>query len=206
MVEVPSDPPIFHITHFDNLAGILADDCLWSDSVCMSRGVRNTNIGHRHIKRRRLERTVELPPRGKLGNYVPFNFCPRSVMLCAIDRGHQDYAGGQSDIVHLVSRVSVVTASGRPWLFTDRHAELAYAQYFDKLDDLHEVPWHVMRRTYWSDVKEERQAEFLVHEHLAWSCIVGVGVHNLRMKERVEQAFAAHNHRPRVTVEPRWYY
>jgi len=84
------DPPIFHITHVDNLPGILREGGLWSDAQRIARNVVSTNIGHLHIKQRRLNRAVTTRSGGKLGDYVPFNFCPRSVMLYAVNRGHQD--------------------------------------------------------------------------------------------------------------------
>jgi len=108
--SLPTNPAIYHITHMANLPGILRDGCLWSDSERIRRLVESTNIGHRHIKERRLKREVSVAAGGKLGDYVPFNFCNRSVMLYVIYRGHADYAGGQDEIVHLVS--SVRTAPG----------------------------------------------------------------------------------------------
>jgi hypothetical protein len=73
---------------------------------------------------------------GTLGDYLPFNFCPRSVMLFAVSKGHQDYKGGQETIVHLVSTVGRAVALGRAWAFTDRHAELGHALHFDDLSKL----------------------------------------------------------------------
>jgi hypothetical protein len=104
--------------------------------------------------------------RGTLGNYVPFNFCPRSVMLYVVAQGHENCPSGQWPIVHLVSSTRAVRATGRPWFFTDRHADLGYASQFDTLDRLDEVDWSVMPLKYWSDpdVKERRQAEFQVHD------------------------------------------
>lgn len=83
-----------------------------------------TNIGHMHIKQRRLSRRVPAAAGGMLGDYVPFNFCPRSVMLFRVNKGHQDYPGGQEEVIHLVSTVQTAIATGQPWAFTDRHAEL----------------------------------------------------------------------------------
>jgi hypothetical protein len=92
----PSDPPLFHITHVDNLSGILREGGLWCDAERIARHLASTNIGHLHIKNRRLSRPVTTRAGGRLGDYVPFNFCPRSVMLYAVHRGHQDYGGVRS--------------------------------------------------------------------------------------------------------------
>lgn len=205
-MTVPEDPPIFHITHTDNLPGILHEGGLWSDAQCIARKIGNTNIGHRHIKQRRLTRVVETLAGGFLGDYVPFNFCPRSVMLHAVSRGHQDYAAGQESIVHVVSSVKVATGLGRAWAFSDRHAELAHALHFDDLAKLSEVPWNVMRLQYWAEVKEERQAEFLVHDFFPWTAVTALAVMTQAAAARVQLALQDAAHQPAVTVRPTWYY
>ncbi len=123
----PSNPQIFHITHVDNLPSIISAGCLWSDARRIRQGFASTNIGYSHIKARRLNRTVVVAAKGKLGDYVPFNFCPRSVMLYVVGRGHEGYVEGEDGVVHLVSSVGRARATGRPWCFTDRHADLGYA-------------------------------------------------------------------------------
>lgn len=84
---------------------------------------------------------------------------PGSVMLFAVGKGHDDYGGGQTDIVHLVSTVDQAATLGRRWAFTDRHAELRHALFYNQLSDLGEVPWPVMAKGYWKEEKEERQLE-----------------------------------------------
>lgn len=169
LVNGPPDPRIFHITHVDNLPSIVAMGALLSDAARRRGAFPNQNIGHLHIKERRMRRAVPVAAKGVLGDYVPFYFCARSVMLCAIHNKHADYAGGQTRIVHLVSTVSRAVTNGRPWAFTDRHAELAYARFFDDLAELGQVRWDAMHQHYWTAVKEERQAEFLVHQQFDWA-------------------------------------
>lgn len=89
------DRLIFHITHVKNLAGIIEAGFLFSDSACRAGSAKPVNIGYSHIKDRRLKRKVPCAAKGTLGDYVPFNFCPRSVMLYVVSRGHDDYQGGQ---------------------------------------------------------------------------------------------------------------
>lgn len=206
LVKVPSDPPIFHITHADNLSGILREGGLWCDRKRIERKLVSTNIGHRHIKGRRMMRVVQTRAGGTLGDYVPFNFCPRSVMLFAVSRGHQDYSDGQESILHLVSSVSRATAIGSAWAFTDRHADLAHAIYYEDLGSLHEVPWSVMSETYWSNVKEERQAEFLVREFFPWTRVSEVATKTQAVANRVAKELSKERHQPPVKVRPEWYY
>lgn len=201
---------IYHVTHIDNLPGILAEGQLWCDSQRLSRQLATTSIAHEHIKARRMNRSVSVSAMGNLGDYVPFNFCPRSVMLYAIYIGAvAQYTGGQNPIVHLVSSVENVVATGRRWAFTERHADLGYAQYFESLENLDQVAWQVMPLKYWADsdeTKEKRQAEFLVHEWLPWTAIEGIAARVPQVARRVEEILAAEQHRPRVAVRPAWYY
>jgi hypothetical protein len=205
--DVPTNPAIFHITHVDNLPSILADGCLWSDSQRIGRKLVTTNIGYSHIKQRRLNRPVTVASGGKLGDYVPFNFCPRSVMLFVVSRGHQDYAGGQDEIVHLVSSVTKTIALGEHWAFTDQHADLGYAVYFDSITKLGEVDWTVMPLTQWGsndEVKAKRQAEFLVHDCFPWAAVECIGVKNAAVAAKVQALLPGG--RPPVAIQPTWYY
>jgi hypothetical protein len=203
----PTNPAIFHITHASNLQGILRDGCIWSDYERIHRSIASTNIGHKHIKDRRLKRPVAVSAGGTLGEYVPFNFCNRSVMLFAVSKGHADYEGGQDEVLHLVSSVNSAIATGQPWAFTDRHADLAYAIYFDATAHLRQVNWNVMPLTYWGnsdDTKEMRQAEFLVHHHFPWSSIEQIGVQSAKVGAHVQALLGGNC--PSVVVEPGWYY
>jgi len=138
--------PIYHITHVDNLPSIVKHRCLWSDAQRIAQKIGNVNIGHSHIKQRRLTRAVRVAAKGFLGDYVPFNFCNRSVMLCAHYYGSvEGYSDGQPPIVHLVSSVEAAIATGRPWAFTDRHADLGYARFFTNWAKRNEVDWEAMR-------------------------------------------------------------
>ena len=203
---VPADPLIFHITHVDNLAGIVREGGLWCDRQRIGRELGSVNIGHQHIKQRRMDRVVSTGGGGTLADYVPFYFCARSVMLCAIHYQHQDYRGGQEPIVHLVSSLSRATALGRAWAFTDRHAELEYALFYDDVARLDEVRWPVMPLTYWADVKQERQAEFLVRDFFPWNTVTAIHVINPAMHARVEAAIRGSAHVPPIVVSREWYY
>jgi hypothetical protein len=203
-----TDRTIYHITHANNVAGIVRDGCLWCDAQRIARGIVNTNIGYSHIKDRRMRHPVRVAAGGMLGDYVPFNFCPRSVMLYVVSQGHENYREGQQPIVHLVSSIEAIRATGRPWFFTDRHADLGYANQYDAPSKLDEIDWSVMPLKYWNDpdVKEKRQAEILVHDRCPWEAIESIGVMGPDIAARVEAAIAGARHKPRVEVRHDWYY
>jgi len=204
-----NDRAIYHITHVDNLSRIVSDGRLWSDSQRIARGFPSTNIGYSHIKERRMKRPVLVSAGGTLGQYVPFNFCPRSVMLYVLSQGHENYSGGQQPIIHLVSSIQPAIATGRQWFFTDRHADLGYAQQIGSLDALDKVDWQVTPLQQWggnTEIKEKRQAEFLMHDWCPWTAITGIGVINDTTADQVTKIFAGTAHRPQVTVRRDWYY
>ncbi len=203
-----SNHAIYHITHADNLANIIGEGRLWCDARRIARGLANTNIGYSHIKARRMRHPVMVAKGGMLGNYVPFNFCPRSVMLYVVSRGHDNYQDGQQPIVHLVSSIDAVVATGRPWFFTNRHADLGYADQYDALEKLDEIDWSVMPVKYWNEAEteEKRQAEFLVHDWCPWSAVETIGVINQDIAAQVEAAIVGAAHKPRVEVHRDWYY
>jgi ssDNA thymidine ADP-ribosyltransferase, DarT len=194
----------------DNLASMVAEGQLWCDSQRISRSLTTTSIGHEHIKERRLKRPVPVSAGECLGDYVPFSFCPRSVMLYVIYAGGvAQYKGGQNPIVHLVSSIDLIEKTGRPWAFTDRHAELEYAQYFESTDDLDKIEWGAMPLQYWADseqTKEKRQAEFLVHRRCPWSAIRQIGVKTEQTKQKVEDLLQDCDEVPDVILKPAWYY
>lgn len=202
---------IYHITHVENLPSIVAEGRLWSDAQRLARKLMTTNIGHAHIKERRHRRAVPCASGGMLGQYVPYNFCPRSVMLYVIHCGSVvGYDGGQETIVHLVSSVGRAIGSGRPWAFTNRHAELAYAEYFDSIEEEEDrVDWSVMPLTYWADseeTKEKRQAEFLVHDWFPFNSIEEIGVRSTTVGQQVKNILRDTGFNPRVSLQPSWCY
>ena len=105
-----------------------------------------------------------------------------------------------------MSSVRRALALGRPWAFSDRHAEMEYALHFDDLAELSEVRWDVMPLRHWPTVGEERQAEFLVRDFFPWEAVTGVAARSPAVAARAKQAIRAATHRTPVAVRPGWYY
>jgi hypothetical protein len=201
---------IYHITHIDNLPHILGAGGLWCDRLRLQHSQVIVSIAHQHIKDRRAQRPVPVSAGGTLADYVPFYFAPRSPMLFAIHRGNvDDYHGGQEQILHLVTTVQMATQCGRPWAFTEGHADIAYSEFFDDLADLNQIDWNIMSASYWAgsdEDKRHRQAEFLVHQFFPWASFTEIGVCNSSMVARVQARLAPAAHRPPVHVRSGWYY
>ncbi|WP_125779433.1 type II toxin-antitoxin system toxin DNA ADP-ribosyl transferase DarT [Pseudoalteromonas rubra] len=198
---------VSHITHIDNLGSIVRQACLWSDAKRIELGLVNQNIGYSHIKQRRLVRPVNVAAGGTIGQYVPFNFCPRSVMLFVIHKGHLDYQGGQDRILHLISDTDTIRLTNQHCFFTDIHADLDYAEQIDDFSRITELDINrIINERYWQDFKEEKQAEFLAFESVPWATIQQIGVKTQAIANEVNALIHMAAHKPEVVVEPQWYY
>jgi hypothetical protein len=155
-----------------------------------------------------MKHPVKVAQRGILGQYVPFNFCPRSVMLYVVNQGHENYGGGQLNVIHLVSSIGSVINANRPWFFTDRHADLEYALQKDDLMDFNILDWEAINKRYWSDpdIKEVKQSEFLVYDYIPWECVQRIGVISNNIRQLVQNIINSCAHYPSISVNPEWYY
>lgn len=215
MTTPPARPKIYHITHVDNLPSILADGGLLSDALMLERDGPKASIGMPGIKQRRLQLPVKCHPDDKVGEYVPFYFCPRSIMLYLIYMAnHQNlaYRDGQGPIVHLEAdlneAIAWADAEGIPMAFTLSNAAGAYAEFRDDPKQLAEINWQAITETDFRDpeIKEGKQAEFLVRDFFPWALVRRIGVQSGTLHSRVLRAIAGAAHRPSVEVLPGWYY
>lgn len=213
-MPIPDQPKIYHIVHVDNLSSICGDGCLWSDSVMVQRQ-GGTVIGMGSIKQRRLALPVSCHPQTFVGEYVPFYFCPRSIMLFVIHcANHPElaYRGGQQPIIHLQADLSQVVqwaeANGRRWAFSLSNAGAVYTQFRSELAQLDEINWDAVAARDFrpADVKEAKQAEFLVQQSFPWHLVERIGVHSQGIAQRVYAAMNGAGHRPSVEIRREWYY
>jgi len=80
MTDPPSPTRIYHITHVDNLASVLSDGGLLSDAEMLARDAPQVAIGMSGIKEHRMRLPAKCHEGDTVGEYVPFYFCPRSIM------------------------------------------------------------------------------------------------------------------------------
>lgn len=214
MPNLPAKPKVYHITHVDNLPRILADGCLLSDAAMNARGGPQTIIGMSTIKARRLSLPVKCHSGDCVGEYVPFYFCPRSVMLYIIYMGNHPeikYRDGQGPIVHLEADLSEAidwaNRSSRRWAFTLSNAGAIYTEFRSTPDQLQEINWDAVAARDWraSEVKEGKQAEFLVHEAFPWKLVERVGVVSASLRAQVRNILGTAG-QPVVEIRPDWYY
>ena len=215
MPEIPKHPKIYHITHINNLEGILKDGVLWSDAKRLELGLDCEIVGMSAIKRRRIEELqVKCYPGTMVGEYVPFYFCPRSIMLYIFYRGnHPDttYRGGQGPILHLQSDLEATIRWAEQnkvrWAFSDRNAGERITNFYNDVSKLNRVNWPAVAAIDWKGIiiQEGKQAEFLVYDSFPLGLIEKIGVYDDHVREEVIQKVGK-SHSDMVTVEKSWYY
>lgn len=214
-MTIPANAKIYHIVNVDRLASIIETGALLSDSEISKAPLPGTTIGMGSIKNRRLSLPIQCYSNATVGEFVPFYFCPRSIMLYVIYRGNNSelaYKGGQGPIVHLECDLQKVVTwangEGRSWAFSDANAAAAYAQFFTDVQDFAKLNWNHIGATQWQDpsVKEPKQSEFLVYNKFPWSLIDRIGVQNLATFNAATNALTSATHKPAVQIMPAWYY
>ena len=209
----PAEPKIYHIVHVDRLASIVADGALWSDAALQRRAPPGTTIGMSSIKRRRLMYQLNIHRGLRVGECVPFYFCPRSIMLYVIHMANSpelDYRGGQGPIVHLEAdlheAVDWAERHGQRWAFSLSNAGSRYFQDRCDLAQLGELDWAAIQARDWRACKEGKQAEFLMEQSFPWTLVRRVGVRSVDTYEQATAAIQAADHRPDVEIRREWYY
>ncbi len=219
MTQPPDKIRIYHIVHKDRLQSIMDDGFLWSDAETRARASTGTTVGMMGIKDRRLVTDLGSRPGLTVGSCVPFYFCPRSIMLFLLHRGNHPevtYRGGQEPIIHLMAEVPKTVTwaeeNNLQWAFTLSNAGSSYFEDRADLNCLDEIDWDAVKATQWSgngvsrQIKEGKQAEFLVERCFPWDLVRGIGVRSESVGREVTRMMAGRDHRPTVKALPTWYY
>jgi hypothetical protein len=204
---------IYRISHIDNLPLLLEQQGLWCGNVLKDNGLPYKTIGNQDLTAHRADRSVRCSQGGNLNDYVPFYFCPRSVMLYLIHKKHETtYGGGQEPVIHLRSSTEVLSAAGLKWFFTDRNAHISYAAQIDDPSKLNELDLATIQSNTWHntaedpDRKERKMAECLVHRFVPWNCITGIGVFSQRYREDALAILTKYRSSTEVRIASGWYY
>lgn len=192
----------------DRLPSIVADGFLWCDAEVVRREPVGTTIGMSNIKQRRLELHLSSHPNLRVGDCVPFYFCPRSIMLYLIHQGnHPDlgYRDGQEPILHfeadLYTVVAWANAHSVRWAFTSSNAGTYFFEDSSDLARLGEINWTAVQARYWKEHKEGKQAEFLLEHRFPWHLIERIGIYSPVVHRQVRQVIStlpSNEHRPTV--------
>ena len=189
---------------------------LLSDAAVLQQGGPVQAIGMSSIKQRRIqELDVPCHPGTKVGEYVPFYFCPRSVMLYVIHcANHPElkYRGGQDPIIHLEADLHQVVrwaeGNGVRWAFSLSNAGARYTEFRSTLNDLRDLDWDAIGAIDFRDpdVKERKQVEFLVYDSVPFNLVERIGVCNNSTADAVRRTLSGVPCIPRVEILRDWYF
>ena len=111
----------------------------------------------------------------------------------------------EADLLEVVKWADLQSKS---WAFTLSNAGAVYAEFRHEPSQLGEVDWEaVVAEDFRSpQIKEGKQAEFLVREVFPWHLIRRIGVVNEAIKTHVLEILKNAVHRPKVEVRREWYF
>jgi hypothetical protein len=202
---------IFRIVHRDNVPWILDNGLHCRNSTTFDPNY--VDIGNLDLIGKRDGHPVPMEPGGTLSDYIPFYFTPFSIMLYNIKTGW----GGirkrdNQEIVIMVSSLHRLQKSGAQFLFTDRHAYLAAAQFFSELAHLNQIDWpRLQQKDFKTDPedpskKERYQAEALVYKHLPIEALLGMACYNDDALRFLNEALTARQMNTTVAKKSSWYF
>jgi hypothetical protein len=202
---------IFRIAHLSNVKWILEHGLHCSESEI--RDPAFVSIGNAEVIARRQSRQVPVAPGGTLGDYVPFYFTPCSPMLLNLKTGWRGAPiRPMEEIVVLVSSIERLENQGIPYLFTDRHALLKHALFFDSREHLDQVDFaRLQNRDFAADPEDpgkmdRYQAEALVHRMLPVTALLGIACYTEEVRGALERDVTSSALGLFVATRREWYF
>lgn len=122
------------------------------------------------------------------------------------------YRDGQGPIVHLEADLHAVAQwageTGTRWAFSLSNAGAYYTEFRSQLDELDQLDWPAIAATDFrpTEVKEHKQAEFLLHGRFPFELVERIGVRSADIQARAGAAFPGPRPRPVIEVRREWYF
>lgn len=206
----PEKALIWRIVHLNNLPWILDNGLHCANSEVKFDSY--ITIGNADLIDRRKSREVPIDPGGTLADYVPFYFTPFSPMLYNIYTG---IAGmqkrGNKEICLLVASLRQIQEKIQ-FVFTDRHAYLGTAKYFNSLGQLNEIDWPLLQvRNFKRNPDnpenfERYQAEALIFKRMPVTALEGIICYTNEVKLDIEKQAKDRGLKLIIDVRPDWYF
>lgn len=170
-------------------------------------------IGNNELIEKRQHREVTISPFGTLSDYIPFYFTPYSPMMLNINTGYNGVQQvANEDIVIVVSSLFRLQEKGVSFVFTDRHAYLFNAGFYNTLDKLGQIDWPILQqRDFQRDPDnpekiERYQAEALVHQYLPVEAFIGLVCYTETIKEQLQKMAEERDQSLKIVKKTSWYF
>jgi hypothetical protein len=183
----------YRITHQDNFAHLLKFGLVHKNHA--QADANFVAIGNSEIIDVRGTTPVRIEGYGNIGDYVPFYFTTRSIMLYNIITGY--YAPKvprreKDELIAIRCKISTLTRE-QQWFFTDGQANDGESRHYNHLRHLNNIDWDCIQHSNFSksdgdyDRQRRYQAEFLVYNQVPTACIESINVYTAEMKNWAEQ-------------------
>jgi hypothetical protein len=208
----PEKAMIFRIVHRDNVPWIIQHGLHCRNSAVVA--ANYIQIGNPDLIERRRQRIVPAPPAGMLSDYVPFYFTPFSPMFYNIKTGYRGIQQrANEEIVIFVTSIYVLVQKNITFLYSDRHASLAAAEFSPDARLLQErIDWVLLQRRDFSRSAEDPgkveryEAETLVHKHVPIEAITDIFCYDDSTVEKLGPHIRERVGLPRISKQRAWYF
>lgn len=203
----------YRITHIHNLPHLLKCGLVTKHHTEAKKEF--VPIGNPEIIDVRTNAAVRIDDYGNIGDYVPFYFTPRSMMLFNIITGY--YAPivpkrSREEILVIRCLIDDLAQSNNRFFFTDGQANDFATNHYNNLKDLDKIDWDNIQNSKFdkSDGDYDRprryQAEFLVHHQVPIDNIELLCVHNDNAKQYVEEECLKAKIKLPVKIQPLYFF
>lgn len=204
----------YRITHINNLPLLLKNGIVNKNHPNASEDF--IEIGNPEIIDVRSTSPVKINNYGMIGDYVPFYFTPKSIMLFNIITGYWHPLvprRNRSEI--LVIRCLIDDLATLPrWFFTDGQANIkdGTVKHFNNLDYLDSIDWQCIQNSNFSksdgdfDRPRRYQAEFLVQHEVPIDYVESLNVYNQQAADAVNDILNENNINLAVNIQPQYFF
>lgn len=201
----------YRITHRDNLQHILLNGLVNKNHDRAAAGF--VPIGNPEIIDVRSTTLVAMDGFGYIGEYIPFYFTPRSIMLYNIITGYYHPVVPQRSREEIiVIRCLVERLTDQPkWFFTDGQANDGESGHYADLKKMSKIDWDCIQNSQFSksddyDRPRRYQAEFLVRDIVPVNCFESVCVYSKKMQLWAQAQINKAGKMLKVNVVPEYFF
>lgn len=202
----------YRIIHIDNLQLLLQNGIVTKYHAAASH--EYVEIGNPSIIAGRDNLEIKIEGYGKLGEYVPFYFTPRSPMLYNIITGQKHpkvKKRERSEIIVIRCLISELVKQPY-WFFTNGNAFDGLSNHYNELKYLEQIDWISINKSLFKNDEEDYnrmhkyQAEFLVRENVPLNCIESLNVFDRNTHDVLKNILTENNINLAVNIQPQYFF
>lgn len=202
----------YRITHIDNLPLLMQNGFIHQYHPNANKNY--IEIGNSSIIGVRNKTQVKINNFGMVGDYIPFYFTPKSIMLYNIITGYYSpLVPKRTRNEILVVRCEIQKlATLTKWFFTDGQANDMITNHFNNLKDLTKIDWYSIQNSNFSkdngdfDRPRRYQAEFLVYNEVPLSYFESLNVYDKNSQKLVSKILLQNNINLAINVKPEYFF